>query len=174
MRGLRAELLKAGKTGCLIETISVFPGSCADAGFPFLMEGNLLSCLEAGTLRALCLDCIAACDTDMLGLAEAIFVEYTVYGLTLYFQSVFRCFEHVAEHSALVLIIAAAACIAFLMCGLAFHDDCALTAAVLRVMKTSRYVTIQFCHDALLLFSLFTEKSGKMRFSPSVYILFGQ
>ena len=66
----------------------------------------------------------------MLGLAETVFVEYTVYGLTLYFQSVFRCFEHVAEHSARVLIVAAAACITFLVCGLAFYDDCVFTAAV--------------------------------------------
>ncbi len=34
-----------------------------------------------------------------------------VHGLTLYFQSVLRGFEHIAEHAALVFIIAAAACV---------------------------------------------------------------
>ena len=44
----------------------------------------------------------------MFGLAETILIIYAVHGLTLYFQSVLRGFEHIAEHAALVFIIAAA------------------------------------------------------------------
>jgi len=66
----------------------------------------------------------------MFGLAETILIIYAVHGLTLYFQSVLRGFEHIAEHAALVFIIAAAACVTLFSGSLSLYDNHIFTAAV--------------------------------------------
>ena len=90
---------------------------------------------------------IASGDSDVFRAAPAVCIINTVRCLALYFETVLRCFKKVAECAAFLLVEAAAAGIAFILRRLSFYQNGIFTAAVFRIVHTSGYTTIQFCHD---------------------------
>ena len=90
---------------------------------------------------------IASGDSDVFRAAPAVCIINTVRCLALYFETALRCFKKVAECAAFLLIEAAAAGIAFILRRLSFYQNGIFTAAVFRIVHTSGYTTIQFCHD---------------------------
>lgn len=90
---------------------------------------------------------IASGDSDVFRTAPAVCIINTVRCLALYFETALRCFKKVAECAAFLLVEAAAAGIAFILRCLSFYQNGIFTAAVFRIVHTSGYTTIQFCHD---------------------------
>ena len=90
---------------------------------------------------------IASGDSDVFRAAPAVCIINTVRCLALYFETTLRCFKKVAECAAFLLVEAAAAGIAFILRRLSFYQNGIFTAAVFRIVHTSGYTTIQFCHD---------------------------
>lgn len=90
---------------------------------------------------------LASGDSDVFRAAPAVCIINTVRCLALYFETVLRCFKKVAECAAFLLVEAAAAGIAFILRRLSFYQNGIFTAAVFRIVHTSGYTTIQFCHD---------------------------
>jgi hypothetical protein len=89
---------------------------------------------------------IASGDSDVFRAAPAVCIINTVRCLALYFETALRCFKKVAECAAFLLVEAAAAGIAFILRRLSFYQNGIFTAAVFRIVHTSGYTTIQFCH----------------------------
>lgn len=105
------------------------------------------SFLETRTFRLHRNRRIASGDSDVFRAAPAVCIIDTVRCLALYFQTALRCFKKVAECAALLLVEASAAGIAFILRRLSFYQYGIFAAAVFRIMHTSGYTTIQFCHD---------------------------
>ena len=94
---------------------------------------------------------IASGDSDVFRAAPAVCIINTVRCLALYFETALRCFKKVAECAAFLLVEAAAAGIAFILRRLSFYQKGIFTASVFRIVHTSGYTTIQFCHEYSLL-----------------------
>ena len=114
--------------------------------------------LKAGTFRLHGNRRISPGDSDVLRTAAAIRIVDTVGRLALDFQAAFRCFKEIAERAALLFIEAAAARITFVLCCLSLYQNRTLTAAVFRIVHTSCYTTVQFCHDFSSCFLPYTAK----------------
>mgnify|MGYP006903234485 CR=1 FL=1 len=110
----------------------------------------------------------------MCSALPAVCIINTVRCLALYFETALRCFKKVAECAAFLLVEAAAAGIAFILRRLSFYQNGIFTAAVFRIVHTSGYTTIQFCHDFSSCFltciteSLLRHPAGKL-FSDTLF-----
>ena len=80
----------------------------------------------------------------MLCLAVALLIVNTVYRLAINLQAFLRCLEQVGKCPVLVLVKAAAAGVAAVLCTFSVYHDGLLAAAVVRVVNTILYITIQF------------------------------
>ena len=106
----------------------------------------LLSCLKGGTLGFTYISGTATGDVDVFCLADTIFVKSTVDGIAVYGQRYIGGLVLVAV-GVVGLLVETGAASGFLFAGiLTFDQDVATTAAVVCVMNTGFYITIQTYH----------------------------
>lgn len=118
-----------------------------------------------------CLGGSVAGDADVLGGAVAVFVVDAFHGFAVHFQTALRCLEQVVEGTVTVLVETSAAGLLFILGILAVHDNCLLAAAVIRIVKTACYITIQLCHRIFLLQTKLPGKAAQMAGFTSVFFL---
>ena len=75
----------------------------------------------------------------------------TVHCFTVNLQTLFRCLKQVLKHSSIIFGEASAAGFATFLRLASIDYDRLLTTAVVRVVNTVFYTTIQFCHEYFLL-----------------------
>ena len=83
-----------------------------------------------------------ACNSDVFCLAVALFIINTVYCLTVNLKAGFWCFKQVVECSVFFLIKASAAGLTGVFCLASVYNNRLFAAAVLRIVKAVRYVTV--------------------------------
>ena len=116
-------------------------------GLGYPQHFHQLAHLKGSTFSLSRLGSAVTADADLRRFAAAILIVNTVYSLTVNLQPGFRCFEQVLERTILILVKASAACLMSLLRTASVHNDSLLAAAVIRVVKTAFYTTLQICHD---------------------------
>jgi len=138
----------------LLTAFSLLTAFPLPAAFSLRPLAACLPHLKGSALRMACLMSAVSCDADMLCMAAAVLIVYTVHRLAVHLQTGLRCLKQVLEGSLSLLVETSAAGIAGLLCLTSIYDNGLLAAAVIRIVKAVLYTTFQFCHDSFLLYFL--------------------
>ena len=106
----------------------------------------MLSCLKGGALSLAHIAGIATGDVDVRCLADAVFIETAVDGVTIYRQRSIGSFVLVAVRVVGLFIETGAAGGLLFTSVLTFDQDVTATATVVRVVNTGFDITIQTYH----------------------------